>query len=535
MSRRSSIEVARERAELSRLRLSAVRDDVRRTALVKRREVINKYDVLETNRLRRPSTRETKEESGIYDMTRRLKGCNLGRDLERNYSPARGLLHQFRVNVVGSLGKIRVNVKGGDEAAEWFNGDWSKDCDFRSDTHWSDWLQNTIAGIIREGDQCSVFDDAVTQDDSGKLLTWESDQVVPLSADGFKAIEYPGKESDDVQDNGIIRDKYGREKAYITTGKRGVTVAESADDVTVYPRGVARLMSNPFRHNQGRGVPGLMTAAGNFLDIYEILGADLQTTKRAAQQYAYVKRTDAITDYDDPGSAPEYLPENMGKATAEVDAEGANISTQTGAKNYERLEAHTGGMTDYLQAGDDVLFPDANHPNSNMPAFIDCVHGMSGAALGVAAAYTRMRADSSYTAFRGDMIMTWVTYYWLQKRLERIAADWVGVKAITHAIRTGTVKKGLPTGWENRISWNWPRMPEVDQVDAENAVALGLKNGTMDFSQLLGPDWERRLEDYAAQISRIRELGLPLGILEAKSGGMSNPKKDGAVAPATSE
>jgi hypothetical protein len=72
-------------------------------------------------------------------------------------------------------------------------------------------------------------------------------------------------------------------------------------------------------------------------------------------------------------------------------------------------------------------------------------------------------------------------------------------------------------------------MPEVDQLDYENAVAQALKNGTTDYSKLLGPDWEARLEGLAKQIAKIRELELPLSILELKSGGTANTKKDAAA------
>ena len=513
---RTALQRARDEAEIARLQLETRRNK-------RRLEIMQKYDAVETNRLRRRAARETGDEGSIYDMTRRALGANLGRDLERNYSPARSLIHQFRVNCVGSLGKIRVNVEGGDDAADYFNSVWSKNCDFRTDMDWSTWLQNTLAGIIREGDQLTVFDDGITDDDSGKLLTWETDQIAPLQ--DSELLKAPDEYKGLIQDNGILRDGWGREVAYIASGKRGLSVIGNIDDATIFPRGIARLMRNPWRHNQGRGVPVMVTPAGNFVDIYEILTSELQTAKRAAKQWAYVQRSDAVTDWDDPGSAPEFLPENTGKTATEVDAEGANLATATGAKNYEKLEAFAGGFVDYIDPDDNVTIPDIKHPNKDIPAFLEAVHGFSGSALGMAAAYTRLRADTSYTAFRGDMIMSWVTFYWLQKRLERVAADWVGVRVLTWAMRKKLIKK-LPDRWESKVSWTWPRMPEVDELDAQNAITAGLKNGTLDFAALLGPDWNRKLEDYAKQVDEIRRLGLPLSILEAKSGGMSNPKKD---------
>ena len=70
-------------------------------------------------------------------------------------------------------------------------------------------------------------------------------------------------------------------------------------------------------------------------------------------------------------------------------------------------------------------------------------------------------------------------------------------------------------------------MPEVDELDAENAVAQALKNGTTDYAKLLGPDWHKRLEGLAEQLDVIRKLNIPAGVLEMKSGGTANAKKDG--------
>ena len=59
-----------------------------------------------------------------------------------------------------------------------------------------------------------------------------------------------------------------------------------------------------------------------------------------------------------------------------------------------------------------------------------------------------------------------------------------------------------------------------------NNLAQALKNGSTDFATILGPDWRKRLEALSEQLKAIRELNIPLGILELKSGGAANPKKD---------
>ena len=487
----------------------------------------NKYDVLEPNRQRKNPTPERQGEAKLYDMTKRLKGASLGRDLERNYSPARGMIHQFKVNVVGHEGKIRVNGPDGKEATDWFNQVWAKDCDYRDTIDFSTELQNITAAAIREGDLGFLVDDDITPDDSGKLVTWESDQIVPYSAEAWKNATYAGQEPDDYQENGLILSRWGKVKGYIVTGHHGKTSITEKAEGTIYPRDVFKLAKNPWRLNQKRGQPTLIASASNFTDLYEILGAELQSAKRAAMQYAYVKRSEAIQDFDDPLGATGFLPENDGQAQATVDAENANLDAATGARNYESLERHTGGLMDYIDSNDEVMFPDANRPNSSLAAFIEAVNGMSGQAMGLAMAYTRLRADKSFTAFRGDMIMTWVTFECWQKWLERNVADWIAVKVLNWAIRKGEIK-APGAGWERRISWAWPTMPEVKEIDAQKAIAEGLKNGTTDFADLLGPNWREILTGYGEQIDFVKALGLPLGVLETKAGApaATEPQED---------
>ena len=484
------------------------------------RQIKAEYDVLKANKLRRNPTREVKNEGGIYNMIKRLYGTNFGRDLERNYSPAKGMMLQFRMNVVGALGKMQLNVPNGEEAAAYFNEIWAPDCDYRDDIHFSMQSQNVVASTMREGDCLAVFDDGITPDDSGKLLTWEADQIMPVTKDVLEKLKVKHAiRGRTTQDNGLIRDEWGKVLGFIATGKRGLTVISDIKDASFWPRGIARLPRNPWRLNQGRGVPSIISAASSFLDVYEMLARELQTAKKAAGDYAYITREDSVDDWDTPGDSPEFLPENDGKTAADVDAEGANSTTHPEARNYENLEAFTGGHTDYGAPGDKVEFNNSKRPNVDMSAFVEAVHCQAGMAMGLARAYALLKADTSYTAFRGDMIMTWQgAFYPSQKWLERDWADWVGVKVLRRASRNGTIKP-LPSGWERKISWQWPVMPEVNEGQYQAALAQALKNGATDYSEILGPNWKKRLEGLSEQLDVIRKLGLPLSLLEMKSGG----------------
>ena len=57
---------------------------------------------------------------------------------------------------------------------------------------------------------------------------------------------------------------------------------------------------------------------------------------------------------------------------------------------------------------------------------------------------------------------------------------------------------------------------------AQTAIALALKNGTTDFSQEIGPDWREHFDALATQLEYARSKGIPLGVMEMKSGGAAN-------------
>lgn len=477
-----------------------------------------RYDAVETNKNRRQPTIEIKSEDQVLEPRKRLLSHNIGRDLERNFASARGLIHQFRVNVVGADGKMQINTPDGEAASKWFNEVFSKSCDYRDDLHWSTILQNVVAAAIREGDLLVVFDDEITPEDSGKLIHFEADQIASVSENLLKQL--PGYEAGWTQDSGVVRDQLGKVVGYIATGKRGKTIIETLDEATFFPRSIARLVKNPWRLNQGRGVSAMLTAATNFQDLYEILAKELQSAKVAASIAGWTERQDAVMDYDNPAGLAQFLPENNGKAAADTALEGAN-STDTTAPNYERFEALTGGIWEYLAKGDKINFANIDRPNVHLAEFIEAVLGHAGASMGLARAYTILRADSSYTAFRGDMVLSWATFYMLQKWLERDYADWVAVRAIGWAIRNGQVPAMAP-GWERAISWSWPKMPNVDELKEESAIKQALKNGTTDFSKQLGPDWRKKLEAFSEQVNEIRRLNLPLSILET-IGGVTEP------------
>lgn len=478
---------------------------------------------------RRKARIETKEETGkggILKPKNRLEALNLCRDAERNFSNMRSILHQFKVNVIGPSPKCQVNTDDdfGKAATKWFNKKWSKNCDFRSQRRFAKMAQLVVAARQREGDLLVVFDNGQFKD-SGKIMFYEADQICDLAEENhLKSKGY-------TQEDGVVFDKWGREVGYVVSnGARGKTSVNKAE-ATIFSRDPdseeldsVKMIRSDFRLIQPRGVAPLLTCVNDAIDCYEMRAKELQTAKVAASLAGTIKRSEAVTDYDD----PRLDPDNDNPADQEPGYEGTENTLpeeQTEPANYENLESLTGGYFDYLDEDDEFTLHDVSRPNVNMAAFVDYVLDGAGSGMGLAHAYTRLKADTSYTAFRGDMVLSWVTFYAEQKDIEHDFLDWAAVHAIQWAIDKGIITETPPEDWQDKISWTLPRMPFVDASKERDANAKGLKNGEIDFATLLGPEWEEKFEAFAKQLDKARELNLPLSPLEQKSGGMATTEE----------
>ena len=477
--------------------------------------IVAKYEISEPSDQRKAPRIEHTDEAGIFPTRKRLLGINAARDLERNYSPMRAQQHQFKVNVVGNLAKIQVNT-GGDskteakstkEASKWFNEIWAASPDYCNESlHWNQILQNMVTTVHREGDFIVAVDDNLFED-SGKLLFWESDQIVKLSETALEQSEYKGY----TQDQGLLRDPItDKIVAFVVSGKRGLNCIDDLKDALILKTEDARFVSKPWRLKQGRGVGSIITSASQIQDVYEMQSAELQSAKASAKRVGKITRKDEVADAD-------YVVEQIVDEIAEGGSTADALDVVDKLPNYENFEAYTGGWMEYLQDGDDFQLLDNNRPNTNMLAFIQSVMGQAGSSRGLAKCYTNLEASTSYTAFRGEQIMTWPTFEDDQKWIERQVCDWISKKVFSWAMRKGEITK-LSAGWETRISWTWPTMREVDNLKAETAVRMKLKNGTTDWSKLLGPNWREILTGLGEQTDYVKELGLPLAMFETVAG-----------------
>ena len=480
---------------------------------------------------RRQSNIERKEETGAQGLLKpydRLNLLNLCRDIERNYSQATAMFRQIRINIIGPSPKVQINTKDdfGKQSTSWINSKWMKACDFRGNRRFAKLAQLQETAKKREGDLLVAFDDQLILD-TGKILFYEADQICDVTGGITQTFEERGY----TQQDGIVMDKYGREVGVVATHRRGQTSVPE-EDATIFPidpdddsNNYVNLIRSEFRLIQGRGIGPLAAAISDFLDCYEMRSKELQSAKKAASIYGFVKRAEAIENFDDPLMDPD----NQNPTDQGSGYEGTDITLpeeQTEPSNYESLEKLTGGYTDYMDPDDTVEFPDINRPNVAMKEFLDYVMDSGGAAFGMAHAYTRLKADSSYTSFRGDMVLTWQSFYCDQKDAEHDFLDWCVIRAIRWAIRKGIITAEAPDDWETKLSWTLPKMPHVDELKERKATEQALKNGETTFLQILGPDYEEKWTQFSEELEKARELLLPLGVFETKAGAVQEDENE---------
>jgi len=531
------LENAKAKADISGFRVDVASNKIKLGRLNKESKGISaRVDAIEPSHKtqRRSSQIEFESEDKQYDGWKRLTGVALARDLQRNVGWFKTLMHQFLVNVVGTGPKLQLKTTDttfNADAQKWINSDWAKWCDGVDDTPLVEQIGMALLSIKREGDVVCVFDDFDRND--GTIRWFESDQIVSIddeswavasSENDFPWVEKKTKTSERkimTQSNGIVKDSRGRVVAYVVTAKRGLQNVEYKD-TTIIPRwnirhnnnGSAVLLKSPWRFGQRRGQGDALTISNQITDIYEMIAAELQSAKDSAQRAGTVE-----VDKDSVSSVERVLI-NSGKTSQEIDEIIYGDGTNRGlyGNNYSKLEGTFGGKIEYLSPGEKFVPHDHDRPASSIKDFGGFIQESSGASMGLGRSNSTMKAEASYTAYRGEQLMTWQTFYCDQKMLERRLLDFLTFKALGWAIKHGEVKAG-PAKWHEFAMWSWPKMQEVDEGRMAKAEEVRLKNGTLTYADIYGPEWQQKFDNLSNELKYARLKELPLAVFEMKSGG----------------
>lgn len=457
------------------------------------------------NGKRRTAMIETKSEDEILAASQRLKVLNLTREGMRNAPQVRALVQQLRVLTVGLLGgKLTMSTednKWNAEAQDFF-GDSARSIDFIDGTDLNNSLKLILTSLAAEGgDYAIVFDDGVLSGDygTGKFRFFESDNIANIDPVEFKN-RFGEKWA---QSQGLIYNELGRFVGIILSGKkRGKQIfakdecftlvrdpdADASEACWFYGKRKWRLL-------QGRGISPQTVAIAALLDMYELVSSEVQSGKLNSKIFAQVVDSMGVEDGSDgseeidSGVADEattVAPEEDGEEDGTEVVEEVTTDDQLDVTEFEGT---TGGKVLNPPTGTKLELLDMKRPSENAIKFVDWLNGGAAAVHGLARVYAGLKAESSYTAFRGEQCISLPSIEEGQKELERGPLDWIGIKRIQWGISVGLLRDG-PAGWQKKMQWSWPSMKEVNEVDAQAAVTAKIKNYMTTYQQLLGPNWK---------------------------------------------
>jgi len=516
------------------------------------------YDVTtwRGNGKRRAGGIESLSEIGVFNILSRLKGINLMREIMRNLPQARIFAQQLRVNVVGTEGgKLfsTTDVEEWDDAVGTFWTQYIESVDYRDGKGLNELLKLILCELaVGGGDFVIMFDDGILETTvnrgfgSGKVLPFESDNIGDMEPEEFQK-RFPGH----IQAQGIIYNKNGRMVGVVVSPKkRGLTSFSKSDCFALTRNPDAAWTESSWYYGkrtwrlvQERGISPQIVAAAMLIDLYEVQAAETQTAKVAAQTLAQIvdKIGDTPEEYDNDGLESDIKKECAGTEGAEggqdTEAEGTE-KQEEGYKFDDELfhEATSGGRVLKMLAGTELKLLEAKRPNPEIKSYIDWLLRTAGGAHGLTSIYSTLKAEASYTAFRGEQSMAMPTFEEAQKELERGPLTFIAVKAIQWGIDTGLLPKNPPKGWQHALAWDWPTQREVNEVDAQRALALKYQNKDITMLDRWGPGYKKIIKQLDKEAKLFGETESKLvhpsqltanGMPQATPGGGNPETEDG--------
>ncbi len=482
------LENSRKRREINEERLKAA-------TAKKKLDVVQKFDFIDPNlrgKRRRVNIERgrSQKQSRMHSRVDFLQGYSSARDSVRNNDLAKSIINQFAFNVVGKFGgkaHFKTEDAGWNEkAANYIWKKWGRDCDGAGRNHWNSKLKQILSSALVDGGVINVFDDFTNERD-GRIYTYTFDWVAPC--ENPKSIEDWRSEYE--HNEGWIFNGRGRIIGCCIGSERGMGSAKE-DDLKVYWFGDSAWMWSPFLCapllDWQIGVSAFAPSWMNIEGLKEMRSKELDTAGIAASILMQVLSEEGaeVAASVNAGGDPDEI------ANLE-DVEQGEAADKPADKrdNWEEFESMRGARIKYADEGERAEALDIKRPNLDTETYYKEVSRAGGASVGMGDAYTQMKADRSYTAFRGEMLMTWRGVFEnTQKELEREVCDRYIEKTVQWGVENGDLPKA-PEGWENKIMFHWPIMPEVDPQKWMTSIGKEFGFGLATPAKYLGPDGDR--------------------------------------------
>lgn len=479
------------------------------------------------------ATAETGDEFKQLTQSERNRLISFARKLVRNSDQMESILHQFEVQVVGTVGGKAVFDFGSDaldDPTETALTDafasWAAHCEFFEDGSLNTFLKLALRTQLIGGDVVLVFDDDLVTD-SGQIIAFEPDCI-----GNIEEKEFDRRFPDYTQTQGIIKDANSKtigvivswsqrgRSSYALTTKDKYGNERMAAWPLVKPDGVA-WDDSPFiihrsnwRFNQGHGSSGLWSALATLCDLTDIQGYEIQAAKKNAQTIGQVINTEEDKkDSIDPNYNPDVkAPIADGSASDAEEAQDEDEAEDDGVDADFAVLKAAGCVYDLMPKNVRMELFDTKHPNANMPQFISWLQRVAAFTKGLAAFHATGQASASYSATMAEIQLSQKSFDDEWHKLEAGILDWIMARWVAWSKRRGTFpvdESKLPAHWMRKcIQWERPRQKALNPVDEQRAWTEGLRNGSVDYTDIDGANWKRRAAQRARQKKVLQNLGL---------------------------
>lgn len=480
---------------------------------------------------------ETQGETGQLTASERNRLIAFARNTARNSDKLESILAATARGTIGTEGgKCIVTMPDGYQDAQRqiqsAFASWAAECDYFDGASLHDMLKWVLRALLTAGDLVLVFDNRVTREDTGKVIFFEGDTVGNLAEGDFKSAlgdKY-------TQHQGILKTQNGQTVGVIVSvaqrgqteyrlfdrnGRRAAWTLVKPADVK-WADSLFTILRNFHRPNQIRGYSPLWSGMTTISDSADLQNFEIQSAKKNSQTLAVVEQADA--EVGEGGLAAEIDPDATApEAVDESDLTQEAAVAEAMQQQHLDLDSVTasGCLYDVLPPSCKMQLLDTPRPNMNVTAFAEYLSRSASWAAGLSSLYATGKSDSSYSAAMAEFLLADQTFTDEWKRLERQFLDWIFNNWSKRAQARGEIPADdqLPDNWRHDcVQWARANLRALNPVDEQNATALGLKNLTKNYHELLGPEWKRKLTETAEELDFIKSLGIPDPRLQTAAG-----------------
>ena len=476
---------------------------------------------------------ETEGEIGQLTISERNRLIALARNAARNSDRLEGILHQLEINVVGVEGGKAIfefppEFSEAGETIKREFANWAQEAEYFEDHDLQDTIKLALRTQMLGGDCVFVFDDDITGGSTGQIIAFEPDCIGDLV--GFER-RFRGFR----QYQGIVKNANGKTVGVtVSWSQRGRAEYDERDAdgnlgawTLIKPEGM-RWKDSPFmifrgsgRFNQIRGNSRLWPGLGTVADLVDFQGFEVQAAKSGAQKIGQILQAEEQNKGDlagelDPDATAPIGGDKLDAAIADGEIEGDD-------REQLDVEAISGAgvIWDLLPPGVKMELFDTKHPNDKLVEFMNSLHGAVAFAIGLGKANATGEAAQSYSASLVELMLSQIEFDDEFHKLEKGFLDWVLARWSAWAQRRGLIPDDsrLPVDWRRTcVKWSRPPRRVIDPVKEQNALALGLKNGTILYRDKWGADWRGKLDALCEEIEAFKAKGVPHPALFTVSG-----------------